>query len=234
MKLPEKLKWLYWVLLVAGGGWLNWWRLSAKPINYPTSIDLVAFGAWILLLLVPLFDEIKIGEFAVKRAVQEAKAEIKDQILSVRAELQSIRVQAQATSQVFIGPVPSESALSTTRRDIEAAVPEVRETPVAPPSVPEYVPGLATLRVALEGEVRRIARTWLFNTERQRPLVPFWEILRDLEAEGAIPTPLKQGARDVYNICSAALHGGDLTAQQISFAEEIGPGIVAALKKIRA
>jgi hypothetical protein len=98
--------------------------------------------------------------------------------------------------------------------------------------VPDYVPRLASLRVALENEVRRIARTWLFNTERQRPPVPIWELLRDLEAEGAIPTPLRQGARDVYNICSAALHGGDLTPQQMSFAEEIGPGIVAALKKI--
>ncbi len=233
MKTPDTVKWLYWVLLVVAGGWFNVWRLYSRPADYPTTVDLAAFGAWILLLLVPLFDEIKVGELTVKRAVQEAKAELKDQILSVRAELQTIRTQA--TSQVFIGgPLPSEQALSSVRRDIEAAVPEVKQRAEAPPGVPDYVSRFAQLRFALEREVRRLAGTWLFYFERQgqRP-VPFWETLRDLEAEGAISTPLKQGARDVYNICSAALHGTDLTAEQVSFADAVGPGIVAAFEKIR-
>ena len=197
-------------------------------------LDVVVVGAWVLLVLVPLFDEVKIGEIAVKRAVQEAKAELKEQILSVRTEVQNIRFQAQATSQVFIGQPPPSQALPGIRREIEAAVPEVRDhrPPEGHLGVPDYVPSLAALRFALEREVRRISGTWLFNTEKQRPPIPFSVLLRDLESEGAVPTQLKVGARDVYSICSTALHGGDVTPEQITFAEEVGPGIVAALQKI--
>jgi hypothetical protein len=43
---------------------------------------------------------------------------------------------------------------------------------------------------------------------------------------------LAAAMRDVYAICSAAIHGEKMSPKQLAFAKEIGPGIVLALRGI--
>jgi hypothetical protein len=47
-----------------------------------------------------------------------------------------------------------------------------------------------------------------------------------------LPPSVAAAMRDVFAICSAAIHGEEMSPKQQAYAKEIGPGIVSALRGI--
>ena len=57
----------------------------------------------------------------------------------------------------------------------------------------------------------------------------------DILAEmGSIPREMNQPIIDVYRICSPAVHGDPVSAEQVNFVHEVVPRLLATLRQIPA
>ena len=88
MKISKKPKWVDWSSSVglAGGSMLAARCAGRERPDQPGRRRCRRVGPSSPR---PVVDEVKIGEIAVKRGVQEAKAELKEQIPSVRTEVET-------------------------------------------------------------------------------------------------------------------------------------------------
>ncbi len=55
---------------------------------------------------------------------------------------------------------------------------------------------------------------------------------RNLAESEAIPRDFVHAIKEVYNVCSPAIHGEEVTEQQVAFVKDLAPKIVATLRKI--
>jgi hypothetical protein len=96
--------------------------------------------------------------------------------------------------------------------------------------VPEDVSFLFTTRYAVEKELRRIASGRL-QVSNFRPLSVF-RLSRTLVDAGVIESRLEHAIREVYAVCSPAIHGESVTQAQMNFVRDVGPDLIAALRSI--
>jgi hypothetical protein len=120
---------------------------------------------------------------------------------------------------------------------------------------PDNAQYLFSVRYAIENELRRIWRhekaeeakrpTWgrkpiwgatslwpkKFAEFEERKL-SFNQIARDLADLGIISQELISIIRVVFNICSAAIHGWDISNAQVDFVRDVSPDLITSLKAI--
>src|SRR5690606_33055344 len=94
--------------------------------------------------------------------------------------------------------------------------------------VPTNVALLFEARYSLEVEVRRIAR----SHEILRDRAPFNHILREMRSRDLIDESLEHILREIYFICSPAIHGDKVSEAQVAFVKDALPDMVAALRGI--
>ena len=87
-------------------------------------------------------------------------------------------------------------------------------------------------RYRIERELRRIATgrdLIVFNQRRYQPP----HILANALVEcGLLSERLGKAVREVYAVCSAAIHGEDISEKQVSFVRDVGGELVSALQSI--
>jgi hypothetical protein len=100
------------------------------------------------------------------------------------------------------------------------------------PDIDPDVSFLFAIRHSMEKKLRRIASTRQIATESRRPL-PVVQITRMLAGAGLLEPHLESAIREVYAVCSPAIHGEPVSDAQVRFVREVGPELVAALEAIR-
>lgn len=101
MSFSPGFKRAYWLALVAILTWFLWLRVGDAVAGNATGADALVFAVWIGLLLAPLYSEVELLGVTLKQAVDEAKKEIKSEVVSLRSEVaNAIAVSAQV-NQTF-------------------------------------------------------------------------------------------------------------------------------------
>ena len=95
---------------------------------------------------------------------------------------------------------------------------------------PEEVKFLFATRFAIERELRRIAANRQI-APANRP-VPAFRLTRALVEAGLMEARLEHAIREVYAVCSPAIHGEPVTEAQLNFVRDIGSELIAALQSI--
>lgn len=192
-----------------------------------------------MLLLLPLFQEFDILGIKLKKEVADLKSEMNEQIFSIRSEMHSIGVNTNVSPQVLIYP-PPDHELPDIEKRVKNAVHEAMknlriESPVDIQSetvLPHDTNYLFAIRYTMEREVRRIWARRLQEERNRRPL-PVSQIAQILADMGVIEPRLASAIREVYAICSPAVHGEDVSENQLAFAKDVGPELIATLKAIK-
>ena len=119
-----------------------------------------------------------------------------------------------------------QEIIQTIRQELSALNPQ----PVAPPEadVPTDAQYLFAVRYLLEKELQRISSQRPDN----RRYVPTNQLTRSLVNEGRISLNIERSIRDVYSVCSPAIHGIAVTAEQVAFVRDVGPALISALRAI--
>ena len=97
--------------------------------------------------------------------------------------------------------------------------------------VPEDVSFLFSIRYEIEKELRRIWHERFGLQENRRPVSVNQPMQSLLNAELMNPT-LARVVREVYSVCSPAIHGEDVSDSQVKFVRDIAPELLASLKAI--
>jgi len=100
-----------------------------------------------------------------------------------------------------------------------------------PPEVTDDVQYLFAVRLNLEKELRRVFESRLGQQPENRP-IPLARMIGPLVETDIVEPRLAHAVREVYSVCSPAIHGSDVTAAQVAFVKDVAPGLVSALRTI--
>jgi hypothetical protein len=241
MKLPNWFKIIWWLLLLFLVTRFLYQRYPELVQGHATPADVFIFLVWVALALVPIFQEISFFGITLKQEIKKLRAELGAQISSLSAEVQnSVQVRTQINPQFTFLPPPPDAQLPQIEKRVQAAVEAaLKAHGVAPQVIPvqEALVDDDTLflfqaRLSMERELRRI---WAsrFRDAEERRLMPIIQITRALVTSELIEATLAEGIREVYSVCSPAIHGETPSQAQVKFVREILPRLLTALRSIQ-
>lgn len=230
----------WWAGLLGGLTWLLYPRFSAIRDGQGSTSDILLTIIWLALALAPVFAEIEFLGFKFKAHVEELKKVVKEEVGAVRQELRSAIDIRNQFSPSIVFPSPSSDAHLSELRDIVRTELTSRSGGTTPAlaneslSVDGDVRDLFAIRYNLERELRRIsdrATTYEVGIAMRRPPGPV-HMLRYLVEAGLIESDVGAAIREVYAVCSSAIHGKAPNAEQLAFVRDVAPGILATLRSI--
>jgi len=239
MKLPNWFRILWWVGITLALIVLISDRVPPIQEGTANSVDAFLFLILTILLLLPLFKEFDFFGVKLKAQIDEVKAEVKDQVTQLRNEIVSIGINTQVSPQIYLNP-PPDSQLPELEKKYQKILDELRKERNISGSVdiqtdlliPSDVNYLFVVRYSIEKELRRIWRD-RFDGETKRRPVPVHKILGLLVEAGLIESRISNMIREVYSVCSPAIHGEDVSDKQVSFVRDIAPNLISALIEIK-
>lgn len=239
MKFSAGARRVYWLGLIALLTWFLSTRIQDARAGHATAADSLVFAVWIALLLAPLFSEVELLGVKLKQEVEKAKEDIKREIVSLKTEITSaIEVRTNVSPNFYLAP-PADAQLPTLEAQIKRVL-DRYDVPRAPQPLDERVYAeaaadgdvlfLMTTRRDLEVELRRIVRErQLSNTDRP---VAGMQLARTLGQAEIVDHELLKAVREVYAVCSPAVHGEPVSPAKVDFVRDIAPSLIAALRAI--
>lgn len=235
MKLPNWFKIIWWILLLGIVTYFMSQRYNSLANGSATQMDIFIFLIWISLLLVPLFQEVSFFGIKLKKEIDSLKSDVKEQIVNLRSYIQNT---IQFNPQIYLTPPSSDSQLNIIEENVRPILNEImRKHGVQVPDtisskmeIPDNTRFLFSIRYEIDKEVKRI---WQYSAakEGKRPL-PILQIIRSLTEFEIINPKLANVIREVYKICSFAIHGEHVTDGQINFVRDLAPQLIVSLKAI--
>jgi len=235
MKLNNKFKVIWWVIILALITFFIVKRYSMVSSGSVTSIDIVIFLVWILLLLVPLFEEVSIYGLRFRKEIESLKKEMNEQILNLKNDIQNrIDIRNQFNQRISIDRSPPENELPHIQKRYNNILKKTLKDHDFKPrsvaswdsSVPPDVKFLFSVRYEIDSELRRISR----NRYGDRSPLTTKEIITSLANSQVIYPVIAGMIQELYTVCSPALHGVDVSENQANFIKEIAPKLIAYLK----
>ncbi|HEL4234412.1 TPA: hypothetical protein UM516_004243 [Stenotrophomonas maltophilia] len=230
---------MWWLLLVSLLSAFLLHRYRELVLGNAVPADIVVFVTWVALLLAPLFNEVSLLGVTLKQKIDELKEHVADQITEIKSEVRSA-VDVRATfSPHFNIPAPaSDAQLPEIERRIKLAVSDaLEEHGIRQPPPPAQIPIsndvalLFATRYNLEKELRRISETRQLLVESRRP-IPLHHLTRALTQADLLEPQMASAIREIYSVCSPAIHGEEVTPAQVAFVQGVGPELIAALRAI--
>jgi hypothetical protein len=240
MKLPNWFKIGWWIFLLVVITRFLVQRYPELVSGHAAPADVFVLFVWVALALVPIFQEINLFGIKLKQEIKKLEAELGSQIASLRAEVNNaVNVRTNISPHFNIPPPPSDAYLPELEQRVQAAVEAAIQAqgfqppPVAQAAaeVDENTVFLFQARYNIERELRRIWTNRFGGAESRRPMVS--EITRALTTAELLDLQLARAIRDVYSVCSPAIHGEEPSEAQLSFVRDVLPNLLTALRSIR-
>jgi hypothetical protein len=240
MKIPYQLKAIWWFILVGVLTIFLSARLPDLLSGKAAAADVAVFGVWMALLLAPLFTEVSLLGITLKNEIGKLKDEIGNQLADVRTELKNAIDIRTSISPTIHFPSPAADALiPAVEEQVKAAVAaafaerglrfEPKEKDL---SVSDDTMFLFKTRYHIERELRRIATGRDLMLSNQRRYQPAHVLASALVDWGLLSARLGNAVREVYAVCSAAIHGENISEKQVAFVRDVGGELVSALHSI--
>ena len=106
---------------------------------------------------------------------------------------------------------------------------DFQETQINTPEAAQY---LFNVRFNIEKELRRVWND-RFGQENTRRSLPLFQITKLLANSDLIPSDLIQAIREVYSVCTPAIHGENVSEAQLEFVKDIAPVLIETLQIIK-
>lgn len=238
MQLPNWFKIAWWVLILFILSYFLYKRYPDVITGKASTLDALALIIWIALALAPIFKEINLFGFKLKQEIESLKEEVRDQITNLQSEIRT-NIRSEISPRfTFLHPPPDkqlpelEERIKSAVQDvikqhgIQLIVPKPEEL-----AVEDDVQSLFAARHNIEKELRRILAS-RFGEEIIRRPMSILQMAYGLVIGGLIEPGLANAIREVYAVCSSAIHGKPVTEAQIAFVREVAPQLIAALKAI--
>jgi hypothetical protein len=204
-----------------------------------TAFDALAFVIWVCLLLVPIFSEFKFLGVEFKQKIEELKNHIDGQVLTLQSEIHnSVDFRPQVNPHFTFSAPPPDTQLPSLEKQIRPIIEETLKVMgvqrhgenLLSAEVPPDVQFLLLTRYSIERELRQLW-TASFGTEAERASTP--RLLPALVEAGILTTNLAKAIREVYSVCSPAVHGEDISEAKVRFVRELAAGLLSSLRVIR-
>lgn len=235
MKAPDWFKVFWWAFVTIVFTFLLDKHLNALNSGSVNHVDLIVFIVWIGLLFLPLCSEINLFGFKFKQELKELKDFVTNSIQEIR---NSSDARANSTNSVHIHQPAPDSILAEIQKELKTAIAQLKparhevyyKADKSKSDIPERVMFLSGVRYQLEKELRRIAINRDIITSRRGrsvSLLPY-----ALLDNGILDTRITLALREVYSICSTAMHANDVSDSQVEFVRQTYPELLETLRSI--
>jgi len=241
MEFTKNFRAFWWVVLVFCISYYLCGRYPQLQAGEPTWFDALAFMVWVTLAIGPFFKEMEIFGFKFKQEVEKLKEHVSSELASIRTTIQTTSDNRQTMNPQFLFgyPPPPDSQLSNIQEQIKSSIHSAMSkfgvptvTTKAPPveTLPTDIEFLFRARLGIEKELRKIQR-FVSQSEARRP-EPIFRIVDTLIRGELISQEIGHAIREVYSVCSPAIHGEDVTPAQVEFVKNTAPELISALKSL--
>jgi hypothetical protein len=240
MKLPNWLRITWWILLTTGLTIFLLWRLTALVIGAGTPFDMVAFVVWICLVLAPVFTEVELLGFRLKQEIASVKQHVDKQVESLRADIHnSVDVRSHFSPQITFTTPPADAQLPELEKHLLETLEETlrshgltrqQQGSGTLPAVPQDNVYFFQVRYLIERELQRIWEAHFSGSSQRALLVT--AVLPSLVKAELISPEVAKAIRDVYSVCSPAIHGREVSGAQRRFVQEVTPDLLRTLRAI--
>lgn len=244
----------WWVAILILVGYLTYTRWAQLTVDKPSVFDTGLLALLAILVLLPFVSEVSALGFTVKKQIDEAKKElkqdVKEEVQTIRSELLALGISNRLTSNVILqgglNP-PPDDALNDVKKQIEEVLRQfqaqsgISKPPHSEGDVSQNIIFAFKQRLLIEKELRRIWETRIgdvpsitsaANTDRSRyPTVS--RIVEDLVRCELINPNLGRSLKEIYAVASAAIHGEEPSQDKIDFLRAIAPEVINTLSVIR-
>jgi hypothetical protein len=239
MKLPNWFKIGWWVILTGLAAWLFYSRLQAISAGRTAPVDIFIFLVLVALLLVPIFQEVSFFGLKFKQVIDDLKQNIATQLMVFKAEIQTTMNNTSNVNVMLPQSAPPDDQLPDIEQRIRAAVSEALKQEGFSPThqvgpeafrVDDKTDFLFRARHTIESRLRKIASVYVDLPQRRT--VPVTQLSGALVKQQLLHPNIASAIREIYSVCSPAIHGEPVTDAQLSFVREVAPEVVEALDEI--
>lgn len=212
-------KWAWYIVLLSFSSLYVWKsRYYISDLSSLTPENLI-FLIWIVLLLFPLFSEMEFMGVKIKRAIEQANAEVKESIQELKLQMIDLKVSNSfsTTVQIANNTLPTQTEMDK----LEKVLPDNRETVVekVPSNIPIY---LFEVRYELEKQLR----------ELHSYIVPIGyagaslsKMAKDLYREEVIDGITCDLIIKIARIANNVIHGGQAEKEHVDFVQRSLPTV---------
>jgi hypothetical protein len=242
LKLSNWFKIPWWILITAFTGYVFYSRWSYISEGKSAPVDVFIFLVLVALLLAPIFQEISLFGLKFKQEVDKLKEHVSTQLATFKADIQTVISNSVNTNvTVSSGTPPTDDQLPKIEERIRETLREYLGEPRVPP-IRESVSDLLTIddktqflfqtRYLIEKNLREI--TAALGIPLGKMLIPISKLTSMLINQELLNPKIAHAIREVYSVCSPAIHGEEYTDAQFDFVRDLGPEIIRSLEKLRA
>lgn len=218
-------------------GFYFWQRFPDLSTGKTVTADMLVFIVWIAVCLVPFFNQFEFLGIKLKGQIDEVKKELKGEINSLRSEISntnnvdvkpSVWVGNQSTPASDEKLLEMEEKLNRIVKATEAGFGYEAKNKASSNIEPDIM-FLFETRYQIESGLRKLAP--LSGIVVERRALPMVKILYQLVENEVLPSELAKVAREVYSICSPAIHGDidKITPTQVEFVKKVSPELISVI-----
>jgi len=235
MKNTENFKVFWWFLLVIVIGFFLFGRQDDLIGGKPTYFDSIVFIVWIGICLAPIFQEMDLFGIKLKQDIQELKKDLTHQLAILKTEVtSSIEVSSANNNQIYVNTnhePPKDSEIPDLSAQIQDALAKLGIKAEETENLHEKYTGsieteMFEVRLAFEKLLRRHSIAFGLYSRR----VSVGKLLNQLRQSDYIPKEIVVGIQEVISICNYAVHGEDITSDQVYFVRRSAPSLLKALE----
>ena len=239
LPIPNLIKIVLWLALIAFFSWLLSQRYNSIMEGSSNATDIVIFLIWIALITAFIFPEVDFFGVRLKREIGNLRTEFKEQIFNLRTDIQNnINMRADMSQQIYLTQ-RTDSELQDLGKTIKPIFEKTlkehgidKSIPIPEDlDVPDATVFLFKTRYAIDKELRRITNRWWAPPEERRHQTSM-QIAISLSNQGIILPAAFNSIREIYAICSQAIHGRDVSETSVKFVQEMSSPLLAYLKSI--
>ncbi|MCT0202905.1 hypothetical protein KQ302_06060 [Synechococcus sp. CS-602] len=235
MKNTEDFKIFWWFVLVIVIGLFLYSRQDDLISGKPTYFDSIVFIIWIGICLAPIFQEMDLFGIKLKQDIQELKKDLTHQLAILKTEVtSSIEVSSANNNQIYVNTnpePPKDSEIPDLSAQIQDALAKLGIKAEETENLREKYAGsieteMFEVRLAFEKLLRRHSIAFGLDSKR----VSVGKLLYQLRQSDYMPKEIVIGIQEVISICNYAVHGENITNDQVYFVRQSAPSLLKALE----
>ena len=233
-KCPEFIKnafkilkkhWWYIFLLVISSLYVFRYRYDIYQMTELNAQNLI-FILWLVLLGLPLFSEIEIGNVKLKKEIEQTRAEVKESIGELKYQMLDLKISnANSNMLVFNPPLASKDELNQMQRHTETDTKVSSETDVDFKISDDNI-YLFQVRLSLEKKMSALCNMFQYGERRT-----MYSMAQFLVQHEVIDYKTAELIREVINIANRGVHGEIIDNDYLEFVKKSYPGIKYTLDK---
>lgn len=243
MKFPNWFKIIWWIALLCLTGTILYKRFDAIASGQSVPADIFVFLIFVALTLVPIFSEIEFFGIKLKKEIDNLKQDIYLKFGDIKNEIRNNQSQSVTQTVQTFGPPPPDTKLPELQDEIERILSaKLKEHGVYTDikiagriDVPQDNLLMFQVRYNIEKQLRR---TWELRFDGQDidprlKLQPLTRIIQDLAKFEIIDNNFYGILREILSICNYAIHGEEVTENQVTFVAKNARQILDYLSQVK-